>query len=529
MDVVVGDNLVKSLYVRLSVTKIDFWVPLQLSEWKGEECKIVIFDINDDALCIKSVYLSDSFDFEYNEQYRAGYHFTPFVGWMNDPNGLVYYDGEYHLHNPYGTLSRNLCWGHAVGADLIHWEYLIPPICPDSLGDIWSGSAIVDNSNTSGFQAGNEKSILAFYTNAGSHQVQSLAFSNDRGRTFSKYERNPIIPNSDLPDFRDPKVMWYEPTQRWIMILAVGGVVRLYSSPDCKEWVFESVFGEGYGSHDGVWECPDIFEIPVEGQDEQKYVITVNTGYRPQYFVGTFDGKNFHCEFSPEEVHWLEYGRDSYAMVSWSNAPGGRRVSLAWMCMFDYCNDLPTRNYRGTMSFPREIKLIRKNNSEYTLTNNPVVELHSIRGDNMVYANITVLEGNTFDEAWIPTGGMYEVEVDVGNITSQFIGIRLFNEIGEYVLCYINLVNHYVYIDRVHGGNYTFSDRFGVTMSAPVDEKSKYHLHLLVDKNTLELFEGEGVSLTSLIFPSQPYNHIEFYCEGGSYTIESLTIYKLNP
>ena len=336
ISMIVNNKEVKNFDVRLAIHKVDYFVPVDLSDFSGKTVSFK-FKMNsndpirvnlspDNTACCKEMKLSDTFDTTNREKFRPTYHFSPLYGWMNDPNGMVYKDGEYHLfyqYNPYGSKWGNMNWGHAISKDLVNWEHRTVAIAPDALGTIFSGSAVVDHNNTAGFGAG---AIIAIYTQNSDRQVQSIAYSTDNGRTFTKYENNPVLV-SEARDFRDPKVFWYEATKRWIMVLAVGQEMQIFSSPNLKDWTYESSFGEGQGAHGGVWECPDLFELPVEGTNEKKWVLLCNLnpggpfgGSATQYFVGTFNGKEFVNE-SPSKTKWMDWGKDHYATVTWSDAP----------------------------------------------------------------------------------------------------------------------------------------------------------------------------------------------------------------
>ena len=332
--------------VRLAVDNVDYYVPLEIKD--GQVLDIIFHGDRrttgaiKDFACWKEIKFSNEFDTSNREKFRPAYHHTPLYGWMNDPNGMFYIsspsgndgqagacDGEWHLcyqWNPYGSLWENMTWGHSVSKDLIHWEALPTAIEPDAVGTIFSGSCVVDKDNTAGY---GKNAIIAFYTSAAEAQTQSMAYSTDNGRTFTKYEKNPVI-TSSVPDFRDPKVFWHGETNRWIMMLAVGQEMQIYSSANLKDWQKESSFGSEYGNHGGVWECPDLLKI------DNKWVLICNInpggpfgGSATQYFVGDFDGKKFTCESMPKVTKWLDYGKDHYAMVSFSNAPEGRTTVLA--------------------------------------------------------------------------------------------------------------------------------------------------------------------------------------------------------
>jgi fructan beta-fructosidase len=556
-ELFVGNQFVGSYIIRLAKNKIDYWVPLDLSEWQGKNVRIDIPGLNESAVCLKEIKLSNKFDFDSNEKYRPAYHFTPPYGWMNDPNGMVYYAGEYHLfyqYNPYGTRWQNMSWGHAISTDLVHWEHLPVALSPDSLGAIFSGSCVVDENNTARFQTGNEKTLLAFFTHSERKgQFQSLAYSNDKGRTWTKYENNPILQHTTAKDFRDPKVFWHEPSGKWMMVLAVGQVIEIYSSPNAKEWTYESNFGEGYGAHEGVWECPDLFELKMENgklKMGKKWVLIVNInpggpmgGSATQYFIGDFDGKTFKCE-APSPVErtggealWLDFGKDHYAMVSWANTPlpcgegsgeGLRRLAIAWMSNWEYANDVPTHYFRSAMTVPRELNLIKKGN-EYIVSNYPVKEIENLRKETNTIENIFVENDYSIDKLLDNNQGAYELVMDIENQSAEIIGFKLFNDLGEFVDLFISLPEKKCYVmDRKSSGKIDFSDHFATVTSAPIEAKKAYRLRLLIDKASIECFEGDGeISMTNLVFPSEPYNRIGFYAKGGGFTVKKLAIYRL--
>ena len=345
---VIADNQqVQNFNVRLAVDKVDYYVPLDIRRFGKKQ---VLLDIDfhgdrrttgaiKDFACWKEMKQTEAYDATNREKFRPQYHHSPAYGWMNDPNGMFYKDGEFHLYyqfNPYGSQWENMTWGHSTTKDLIHWEAQPIAIEPDAIGSIFSGSCVVDKNNTSGFGKG---TIVAFYTSAGQHQTQSMAYSTDNGKTFKKYENNPIL-TSDIPDFRDPKVFWNPEIQKWNLILAAGQEMRIYSSPNLKDWTYESSFGKEYGNHDGVWECPDLMKLQVRGTDKQKWMLICNInpggpfgGSATQYFVGEFDGHKFTCDTKPEVTKWMDYGKDHYATVTFDNAPDGRKIAIAWMSM----------------------------------------------------------------------------------------------------------------------------------------------------------------------------------------------------
>jgi fructan beta-fructosidase len=469
-----------------------------------------------------------------DEKFRPACHFSPPQNWCNDPNGMVYYAGEYHLfyqYNPQGTKHGNMSWGHAVSTNLVTWKHLPVALFPDSLGDIFSGSAVVDENNTAGFQKGNEKTLLAFYTynKDGVGQSQALAYSIDKGRNWTKYAQNPVIKApSGKPDFRDPKVFWYAPEKKWVMVLAVDQVIEFYSSNNAKKWTFESSFGVNFGCHDAVWECPDLFQIG------GKWVLLVsnsrngdNSGSATQYFVGKFDGKNFSCESPAQDAPalWLDYGKDHYAMVTWANAPDNRKIGLAWMSNWEYANDTPTENFRSAMSVPRELTLVQEN-GKYLLKNYPVKEIESLRGDEELFSIIKITGNQVIKN--LPASGAYEWLMDIKKQSAQKFGFTLENSKNEKVVITFNFENNTFSVDKTKSGITDFSDKFPATTIAPIAAKEAYQLRVLVDKCSIECFlDGGEVSMTNLVFPNEPYRTINFFSKNGKSEINNLQIFKL--
>ena len=540
INVSVDGIKMNSYFMRLAQSKVDYWMPFEISDYQGKNISLEIAaNIPKNSLFLTLSKISDKFEYNSNEKFRPQFHFTPPYGWMNDPNGMLYYAGEYHLSyqwNPFGNRWQNMSWGQAVSKDLIHWEHLPVALLPDSLGTIFSGSAVVDENNTAGFQIGKEKVLLAFYSQSErGGQWQSLAYSNDKGRTWTKYEKNPILKHESARDFRDPKVFWYEPTQKWIMILAVGQVMEIYSSVDAKTWTFESKFGEGYGSHAGVWECPDLFELAVEGNPKlKKWVLICNInpggpsgGSASQYFIGNFDGKNFICEDKKEEIRWMDWGKDHYAFVSWSDIPqkDGRRIGIAWMSNWEYANDAPTLHFRSAMSIPRELTLMRVN-GKFILRNAPVKEIENLRGEKTEFSNIEITKNQIVKD--LPTSGIYELLMDIKKQSAQKFGFKLKNPKGEEALVLFDFKNNTFSFDRTNSGIVNFNDRFSALVVAPLMAKQVYRLRLLVDKSSVEAFIDNGeVSMTNLVFPNEPYSKIEFFTENGNSTVNTLKIIEL--
>ena len=525
--------------VRLAVNRVDYFVPLDLSDYAGKNILLKFkLGSNDpirgklSAVCCKEMKLSDTFDTGNREKFRPTYHFSPLYGWMNDPNGMVYKDGEYHLfyqHNPYGSKWGNMHWGHAISKDLINWEHRPDAITPDALGTIFSGSAVVDTDNTAGFGAG---AIVAIYTQNSDRQVQSIAYSTDNGRSFTKYENNPVL-TSDARDFRDPKVFWHKETQRWIMLLAVGQEMQIFSSSNLKDWAFESSFGEGQGAHGGVWECPDLFELPVDGTNEKKWVLLCNLnpggpfgGSATQYFVGTFNGKEFVNE-SPSKTKWMDWGKDHYATVTWSDAPDNRRIAIAWMSNWQYANDVPTSQYRSPNSVPRDLSLFTVDGETY-LQSAPSPELLKLR-DISKKRSFKVNGTRTIKDMIAGNEGAYEIELTIENQHADVIGFRLYNDKGEEVDMQYDMKEKKFSMDRRKSGDVGFNENFPMlTWTAIESGKDELKLRLFVDKSSVEAFgDGGRFVMTNQVFPSEPYTHIDFYSKGGAYKVDSFVIYKL--
>ena len=502
IKVVKNNTQVKTLNVRLASNHIDYYVPLDLKQF-GKDAQLAL-DIhvngtyrNDGELsgftCWKNMQLSDTFDTANREKYRPVYHHTPAWGWMNDPNGMFYKDGVWHLyfqHNPYGSQWENMTWGHSTSTDLLHWTFQGDPVEADAWGTIFSGSAVVDHNNTSGFGKG---AVVAMYTSAGENQTQSIAYSNDNGQTFTKYAGNPVL-TSNTPDYRDPHVFWNEDIKRWNMIMAEGQHMDIYSSADLKEWKLESQFGAEYGNHGGVWECPDLMKMKVRGTDQYKWMLLCNInpggpfgGSATQYFVGQFDGHKFTCESAPEVTKWMDYGKDHYATVTFDNAPDGRRVAMAWMSNWQYANQVPTMQFRSANSVPRDLDLYEYEGQTYCGVT-PSPELAAARSKKAT---------KTLTDAC-------EMVVTLkGNAT-----ITLSNDKGEQVVMTYDEKSRTFAMDRTKSGQKDFSDDFAALTVAPVHGKMS-QLRLFIDRSSIEAFDADGkMAMTNLVFPTKPYNKV---------------------
>lgn len=523
--------------VRLARERVDSYVPFVLSAYKGQHISIDIQGVPENALCWKELKMSDSFDMTNKEKFRPVYHHTPAYGWMNDPNGMFYKDGVYHLYfqyNPYGSVWGNMHWGHSTSTDLMHWKFEGCAIVPDAWGAIFSGSCVVDHENTAGF---GKEAVVAFYTSAkstpwGDIQMQSMAYSLDNGKTFTKYEGNPILTSSEK-DFRDPKVFWYAPGKHWVMILAVGQHMEIYSSVNLKEWKKESEFGAMQGAHGGVWECPDLVEIPVEGTREKKWVLICNLnpggpfgGSAAQYFVGSFDGKKFVNE-SPTQTKWMDWGKDNYATVTWNNAPDGRCIALGWMSNWQYANNVPTRQYRSANTLARDLTLYREGQELY-LKSTPSVEVKKARGKKVSIPSFRVSEKHEIVNLFEDNQGAYEVEILIQNAGASKIAFCLLNDKGEKVSMYYDLNRKQFVMDRSESGTVDFSKDFPAVTVAPANVDKELTLRLFVDRSSIEAFGEDGkFVMTNLVFPSQPYVKMCFEADKNGYAVKTLNVYKL--
>lgn len=503
---------------------------------------------------------------EFQEQHRPQFHFTPPSGWMNDPNGMVYHNGEYHLfyqHNPDSTVWGPMHWGHAVSKDMVDWEHLPIALYPDSLGAIFSGSAVVDVNNTSGLGTKENPAMVAVFTyhnaeaeKAGRNdfQTQGIAFSLDNGRSWTKYKANPVLKNPGIRDFRDPKVIWYEPEQEWIMALAVKDHISFYSSKNLLDWKLESDFGANVGAHGGVWECPDLFKMPVEGTDEEKWVLIVNInpgapngGSGTQYFVGDFNGSRFVLDpqfqadlnarpviakvVNGQEGIWLDYGRDQYAGVSWSGIPeeDGRRLFMGWMSNWDYANVVPTEKWRSAMTVARKLELVNTP-AGLRVASKPVKELENIYGASESLEEQTVSNVLAISEKLSFNPVTYDLQLDLKPVGPQSsFAIELSNEKDQKVLVGYDVSRGQYYIDRTKAGDHSFSDKFSGVQYAPrLSNDASFDLRLLVDVASVEFFaDGGKTVMTSVFFPDEPFTRVRLVPGQGRLKLDSGKITNL--
>ena len=488
-----GEAADTDMGIRLAQTQVDYFVPFALPVG-AKTATVRIRNKSKEALCWKEIKLSDTFDTTNTEKFRPVYHHTPLYGWMNDANGLVYKDGEYHLYfqyNPYGSKWGNMHWGHSVSKDL------------------------------------------------------------------TKYEKNPILcPADGLKDFRDPKVFRYEPEDKWVMIVSADKEMRFYDSKNLKDWNYMSSFGEGYGVQPCQFECPDMVELPVDGDlNRKKWALIVNVnpgcyfgGSATQYFTGDFDGKKFSCDNQPNVTKWLDWGKDHYATVCFSNT-GERTIAVPWMSNWQYCNIVPTKQFRSANALPRELSLYTQDGEIY-LSAAPVLEIKTLRKEKKETPAFTVANDYHIDSLLADNDGAYELALEITAGEAEIMGFSLFNDKGEKVDIYFNLPEKRLVMDRTKSGIVDFGkksvpheievhdrrkttsinyiDDFALATWAPIKKENKYTLDVFVDKCSVEIFlNGGKVAMTNLIFPSAPYNRMCFYSKGGSFQVDSFNAYRL--
>ena len=481
---------------------------------------------------------------------RPHYHFTPPAGWMNDPNGMVYHAGEYHLfyqHYPDGNVWGPMHWGHAVSTDLVNWTDLPIALYPDSLGYIFSGSAVVDEGNTSGFGTAEAPALVAMYTyhdaageKAGrdDFQSQGIAYSTDRGRTWTKYAGNPVIPNRGVRDFRDPKVVRDEANNQWVMVLAAQDRVQFFGSPDLKNWTYLSEWGQGAPNHAGVWECPELvaFPDPNTGQDNWLLLVSINPGGAnggsgTMYFPGNWDGRRFTPLREPsasptDTVNWVDYGRDNYAGVTFGSVSAGRRIFLGWMSNWDYAQQVPTTTWRSAMTIPRDLSL-EQTDFGTRLRQLPVPELQKLRGERIPLEMPRLLDGvTTIDLSQLGTAGAYELDLTVDLVDSDaeelYVTLSTADGSAFYRFGYSRKsgVDNAFFTDRRRAGQTDFSEKFapeGLTMAPRWSNDGQLRIHAFFDRTSAEVFcdQGEPV-MTDIFFPEQPFTMLAFEVYGSA-------------
>lgn len=549
VNVVVDGKLEKTIYVRLAKSKVDYSVPFDLSQYNGRDIVLNIItsqnrstvrEAKEDA-CWNNFQLTDSIDVANHEKYRPAFHHTPLYGWMNDPNGMFYKDGEWHLYyqwNPYGSKWQNMTWGHSSSSDLVNWKHHAAAIEPNGLGAVFSGSSAIDSENSAGF---GQNAVVAMYTSAGASQIQSLAYSHDNGETFTIYPGNPVITLES--EARDPNMFWNPDTKQWTLILAhaLDHEMLIFTSPDMKEWTLQSNFGKGLGAQDGVWECPDLFELPVDGTDMKKWVLFCNInpggpfgGSGIQYFIGDFDGKTFKADTDTNgnvPTKWLDYGKDNYAIVSWSNAPDNRRTAIGWMSNWQYAAEVPTKQFRSANTLPREISLFKGTDGQIYAASVPSPELNALRGKlmtNVKSANLN-RKGKTFA---LPAEneGICEILMYLDPGKADSISLIFSNEKGEKSVLTYAPNYETLSFDRRESGIVDFSEDFpAITVTPTFNGGEALPLRIYIDRSSMEVFanDGKGV-MTNLVFPTTPYTTMAIKTGGGAAKVKNLKIHSIN-
>ena len=547
INVIVDGKVEDTIYVRLARTKTDYTVPYDISKYKGKNVLLDIVtsqgrnsvrDAKDDV-CWDGIVLAETFDTTNTEtKYRPAYHHTPLYGWMNDPNGMFYKDGVWHLYyqkNPYGSKWQNMTWGHSTSTDLINWEHQPDAIRPDGLGAIFSGSSVVDHNNTAGY---GEDAVIALFTSAGTSQMQSFAHSNDNGQTFEVYPGNPIITLDT--EARDPNMFWNEKTGEWNLILAhaLEKEMLIFTSPDLKTWTLQSAFGKGLGAQEGVWECPDLFELQIPGTDKSKWVLICNInpggpfgGSAIQYFIGDFDGKTFVSDTNPDgtvPTKWLDYGKDNYALVSWSNAPDNRRTTVGWMSNWQYAVDVPTMQFRSANTLPREMELFTSPDGELLVASVPSPELLKLR-DKVVDKASGKTISNHESNYKLPADGICEIDLTFEATDADVVSFTISNPQGEKVVMRYDAKNRTMSFDRRESGIVDFSQKFpAVTVSPTFEKDGKINLRLFIDRSSIELFGNNGqFVMTNLVFPNAPYTTLSMQSKNGNAKLEDLKVYSI--
>lgn len=467
----------------------------------------------------------------YQEKHRPQIHFSPEANWMNDPNGMVFYEGEYHLfyqYYPDSTVWGPMHWGHAVSEDMVHWDHLPVALYPDSLGYIFSGSAVIDWDNSSGLGVGDQPPMIAIFTHhnndgeraqTNTFQYQSIAYSHDKGRTWTKYAGNPVVKNPGIKDFRDPKVVWDKQRNQWVMVFAAYDKAMFYTSDNLIDWNWSGEFGIAGDTR--LWECPDLFPMMVVGSDQEKWVLITsiqkeapNGGTATSYFVGDFDGKAFIAD--PNDQKWLDYGTDNYAFVTWADVPDtdGRRLGLGWMSNWQYAQDVPTAPWRSAMTLPRELELYKEADGEYYLRSLPVSELSSIENSTTEIIAQNISDGLILWEGDQPVLAKVDLSFKpIGGI----ISIKLSNNQEESLFVGYNVSDQTYYIDRTFAGPSGFSEVFAdYHLGQAKYAKESVDMTLYLDHSSIELFaDGGRCVMTDIFFPSTPFTKMEIVTESN--------------
>ncbi len=548
VNLLIDGKLERTLNIRLAISKVDYTVPLNITQYHGKnillnivtpQSRATVREAKENA-CWKNFTVSNTFDLTNREKYRPVYHHTPLYGWMNDPNGMVYKDGIWHLcyqWNPFGSKWQNLSWGRSTSRDLIHWEHQGAVLEPDGLGMIFSGSSAIDSTNSAGFGA---NSIVAMYTSAAASQIQSLAYSTDDGETFTTYHANPVLTLES--EARDPNMFWNNENKQWTMVLAhaLEKEMLIFTSPDMKQWTLQSSFGKGIGAQDGVWECPDLFQLNVTNTGEKKWVLLCNInpggpqgGSATQYFVGEFDGKTFKADTDANgniPTKWMDYGKDHYATVSWSDAPDKRRTVIGWMSNWQYAAEIPTMQFRSANTLPRDLSLFRYSDGQYYLASAPSPEVLNLR-DHSINKSTRFSVGKKVKTFSLPTknDGICEIVLDLDTRRSSKVTMTLTNKQQEKVIMTYDAQNAQLSFDRTQSGLVNFSQDFpSVTVNPTYSENGKVSLRIFIDRSSIEIFEKEGRFVqTNLVFPTSPYTTLSLQSNGGMARVSNFKVYSL--
>lgn len=467
----------------------------------------------------------------FQETYRPQFHFTPSKNWMNDPNGLVYKNGLYHLffqHNPFGNVWGHMSWGHATSKDLIHWDELPVAIAEENGIMIFSGSAVLDKNNTSGFaNTKNSQPLVAIYTgHTDTSQTQNLAFSNDDGLTWKKYAGNPVL-NLHKKDFRDPNVFWYEPKQEWIMAVSQPNEhqISFYASGNLMQWKKLSDFGT-MGDTSGVWECPDLMQVPIEGEaGKTKWVLFTSQNSTMQYFVGEFDGIQFLEDHPSTTIHKQDHGTDYYAAVAYHNTIDKQPISIGWVNNWEYANTIPTKPWKSAMSLPRKLS-VKKQEGDWVLVQEPIKSLQLLRGAEQRIKEITVVENKSLPFS----GSSYEIICSIQPSENGIAGIRFAAGGDRYFEISYDRKKEQLGMDRTHTNN-GFNKKYASIAKKVANLKSKdgkISLHIFVDASIVEVYSGEGtVVFTSQVFPEKTDKGIQLFSEAGTASFKDIQFWQM--
>ena len=476
----------------------------------------------------------------YNEKFRPQIHFSPPKNWMNDPNGLVFYNGEYHLFyqfNPFANEPAHLSWGHAVSKDLVHWKNFPVAISEDKIYMIYSGSAVVDKKNTSGFAGNSGKTpMVAIYTGHADHspknpaekiENQHIAYSLDNGRTWTKFSGNPVL-DLDKKDFRDPKVFWHEPTKKWVMVVALpfDHIVKIYGSPNLKEWTHLSDFGPA-GDIKDIWECPDLLEVHIKGNGgKKKWVLISSQQTTMQYFVGDFDGTKFTNENPSDKIFRPDYGPDNYAAITYNNLPVGHRpIIVGWASNWSYAKFVPTSPWKGTMTLPRTLQL-EKRDGEWILLQQPVAAIEKLRYEPYQATHLRISGSKS-----IPVKTQVaEIDLSIQPVDATDAGIRIMVGGNKSMTIGYYKESGILYIDRSNSGNTTFHPEFAkwLRTEVPVTIKDRLRLRIFIDKSLVEVYANDGeVVLTAQVFPEPSQTGIELFSNGEKSMVNSIKVWRL--